>query len=46
MRHEVDGLSEGMGAAKVESSSAAELMCLAAVADFLAREMVRLQGPN
>jgi hypothetical protein len=35
----IDGLGQGTGVAKVESSSVDELSCLAAVADFLAREM-------
>jgi hypothetical protein len=35
----IDGLSDGTGVAKVESSSANELRCLATVAGFLADEV-------
>jgi hypothetical protein len=40
----IDGLGQGTGVAKVESSSAAELESLAVVADFLAREIGKLTG--
>jgi hypothetical protein len=38
----LDGLGDGAGVAKIESGSAEELLCLAAVADFLAREIGKL----
>jgi len=38
----IDGLSHGTGVAQIESSSADELNCLAAVAGLLAREFVTM----
>jgi hypothetical protein len=35
----IDGLRDGTGIAKIEANSADELLCLATVAGFLAREM-------
>jgi hypothetical protein len=42
----IDGPGEGTGIAKIESNSADELMCLATVAGFLAREMAKLVGQD
>jgi hypothetical protein len=42
----IDGLRVGTGAAKVESSSADELRCLATVAGFLADEVDRLTASD
>jgi hypothetical protein len=42
----IDGLEDGTGVAQIESNSADDLACLAAVADFLAREMNRLPSPG
>jgi hypothetical protein len=42
----IDGLGKGTGVAKVESSSADELRCLANVASFLAHELEELAVAN